>query len=89
MDAPPDPLTTKEHRRLIEIISRVAPNLVPLARDEVNTRWLTEDECEALTAALENVFLESLDRDNETTGEGAEADDLLGRLEMQRRGYWR
>jgi len=89
MDAPPEPLTPKEHHRLVEIISRVAPDLLPLARDVVNTRWLTEDECEALTAALYNVLMDFLGRNDEASREGVEVDDLLGRVYMQRRNYWR
>jgi hypothetical protein len=89
MDAPPDPLTPKEHHRLIEIVDRVAPDLVPLARDVVNMRWLTEDECKALTAPLDEVLMDFLGRDDETSREGDEVDDVLGRLEMQRRDYWR
>ena len=38
---------------------------------------------------LLNVFLDSLDKDDEPAREGAEADDLLGRIEMQREDYWR
>ena len=70
------------------IINRTAPELLPLARDAVNARWLTTEECEALVSALLNVFLDPVDRDDEPTPEGAEADDLLGRIEMQREAYW-
>lgn len=70
------------------IIERVAPELLPLARDAVNARWLTTEECEALVSALLDVFLDSLDRHDEPTREGAEADDLIGRIEMQREDYW-
>ena len=84
----PEPLTTKEHRRLVGIIERVAPELLPVARDAVNARWLTTEECEALVSALLNVFLNSLGCDDEPTREGAEADDLLGRIEMQREDFW-
>jgi hypothetical protein len=89
MDSLPEPLTPKEHRRLSEIIGREAPELLPLARDAVNARWLSTDECEALTNVLLRVFLDSLDRDDEPSREGAKADDLLGRIEMQRQDYWR
>lgn len=84
----PEPLTPHEHRRLVGIIERVAPKLLPLARDGVNARWLANEECEALVSALLGVFLDSLDRDDEPTREGVEADGLLGRIEMQREGYW-
>lgn len=89
MESPPEPLTPREHRRLTEIIGRESPDLLPLARDAVNSRWLTDDECQALVDVLLNVFLDSLDRDDEPSREGAEADDLLGRTEMQRQDYWR
>lgn len=88
MDSLPEPLTPKEHRRLSEIVAREAPHLLPLARDEVNVRWLTSEECSALVNVLVNVFRESLDKDGDPTREGAEADDLLGRIEMQREDYW-
>jgi hypothetical protein len=89
MDSPPEPLRPKEHRRLIEIIEREAPHLLPLARDEVNTRWLTGEECKALVNVLLDMFLRSLDLNDEPSREGAQADDLLGRIEMQRQDYWR
>ncbi len=89
VDSPPEPLTPKEHRRLNEIVAREAPHLQPLARDGVNARWLTSEECTTLVNVLLNVFLDSLDKDDEPTREGAEADDLLGRIEMQREDYWR
>ncbi len=89
VDPLPEPLTPKEHRRLIEIIGRAAPDLLPVARDAVNARWLTDEEGASLTNVLLDVFLRSLDRDDEPSREGAEADDLLGRIEMQRQDYWR
>lgn len=85
---PPEPLTAEAHARLVAIIEETAPELLPLARDAVNTRWLTIDECEALTGALLGVFLDSLNGDDEPTREGADADDLLGRVQMQREDYW-
>ena len=84
----PEPLTPKEHQRLVSVIDRAAPELLPLARDAVNKRWLTNEECEALVSALFGVFLDSLDQDDEPRREGTEADDLLGRVEMQREEYW-
>jgi len=60
----PEPLTPQEHRRLVGIIERVAPKLLPLARDGVNARWLANEECEALVSALLGVFLDSLDRND-------------------------
>jgi hypothetical protein len=78
-----------EHRRLVEIMGREAPDLLPLARDAVNATWLTDEECEALSSVVLRIFLAHLDPDDEPDREGAEADDLLGRIEMQRPGYWR
>ena len=89
VDPLPEPLTPKEHRRLIEIIGRAAPELLPVARDAVNARWLTDEEGASLTNVLLDVFLRSLDRDDEPSREGAKADDLLGRIEMQRQDHWR
>jgi hypothetical protein len=88
METPPEPLTARERQRLIAIIEREAPELLPIARDGVNARWLTDDEAEALNRVLLDVFLRSRDQDDEPSREDAEADDLLGRVEMQRRGYW-
>jgi hypothetical protein len=88
METPPEPLTSRERHRLVAIIEREAPELLPLAQDAVNARWLTDDEAEALNRVLLDVFLRSRDQDDEPSREGAEADDLLGRVEMQRRGYW-
>jgi hypothetical protein len=73
VDAPPEPLTRREHRRLIEIIEREAPQLTPLARDAVNHRWLSDEECAALVNVLLDVFLRSRDQDDEPRGEGADA----------------
>lgn len=89
MDRLTEPLTTKEHRRLVEIIGRAAPDLVSLARDAVNTRWLTDDEVESLVSALLDVFLDSRDQDDEAWREGVDADDLLGRIAKQRLSFWR
>ena len=73
----------------MEIIGREAPDLLPLAREAVNARWLTDEECEALTSVLLGAFLARLHPDDEPDRQGAEADDLLGRIEMQRASYWR
>jgi hypothetical protein len=88
VDSPPEPLTPNEHRRLVEIIGRDAPDRLPLARDAVNKRWLSDAEAQTLTSVLLDVFLRSLDAHDEPSREGVEADDLLGRIEMQREGYW-
>lgn len=88
MQSPPQPLTSREHQRLVAIIERESPELLPIARDAVNSRWLTDDEAGAVNRVLLDVFLRSLDEDDEPSREGVEADDLLGRVEMQRRGYW-
>jgi hypothetical protein len=89
MDRPSEPLTPTEHRRVIEIVGREAPDLLPLARDAVNTRWLTDDECEALASVVLRVFLAHIGPDDEPDQQGVEADDLLGRIQMQRTSYWR
>ena len=86
---PPDPLTTSEHRCLVEIIRREAPDLVPLAQDAVNARWLEDNECQALSQVLLRVFINHLGSHDEPDRQGVEADGLIGRVEMQRRGYWR
>lgn len=88
MDSPPEPLTPHEHERLVAIVEREAPELLAIARDAVNARWLTDDEAGALNRVLLDVFLRSLDQEDEPSREGVEADSLLGRVEMQRRGYW-
>jgi hypothetical protein len=88
MEPPPEPLTPREHQRLVAIIDREAPELLAMAQNAVNGRWLTNGEAEALNRVLLDVFLRSLDQDDEPSREGVEADDLLGRVEMQRRGYW-
>jgi hypothetical protein len=82
------PLTRTEHKTLVEIIARDAPDLLPLARDAVNVRWLDDDECERLTNALLDVFRSHLRPNDEPDMYGATADDLIGLVEMQRRGYW-
>ena len=89
VDRPHEPLTPKELRRLVAIVEREAPNLLPVARDAINERWLTDEECEALVSVVLGVFLAHLGSDDEPDREGAEADDLLGRIEMQRASYWR
>lgn len=83
----PEPLSPKEQRRLIEVVEREAPNLVSVARDAVNVRWLSDDEVVALKGVLLDVFLRSLDRHDEPDAEGAEADRLSGRVELQGRAY--
>ena len=88
MDSLPEPLTPTEHRRLAEIVELASPDLLPLARDAVNARWLTDEECEALSSVLLGVFVADLGPNDEPDREGAEADDLLGRLQQQRAGYW-
>jgi hypothetical protein len=88
MEPPLEPLTPREHQRLVAIIEREAPKLLEIARDAVNARWLTDEEAQALSRVLLDVFLRSLDQYDEPDREGLEADDLLGRVEMQRRGYW-
>jgi hypothetical protein len=80
-------LTATEHRRLAEIVELEAPDLPPLARDAVNARWLTDEECEVLTNVLMRVFLAHLGPDDEPDRRGAEADDLLGKLQLQRASY--
>lgn len=88
METPVQPLTPREHERLVGIIEREAPELLDIARDAVNIRWLTDDEAGALNRVLLDVFLRSLDQDDEPSRERVEADGLLGSVEMQRRGYW-
>ena len=87
MESLPAPLTSREHQRLVAVIEREAPELLAIARDAVNTRWLADDEAEALNRVLLDAFLAS-GHDGEPSREGAEADDLAGRVEMQRRSYW-
>ena len=65
MESPPEPLTSREHQRLVTIIEREAPELLPLAQDAVNARWLTDDEAEALNRVLLDVFLRSRDQDDD------------------------
>jgi hypothetical protein len=60
-----------------------------LARDAVNKRWLTDEECESLTSVVLGVFTDHLGPDDEPDQQGAEADDLLGRIAMQGARYWR
>jgi hypothetical protein len=88
VERPPEPLTPSERRRLVEIVGREKPALAPLAEEAVNARWLTDEECEALVSVLLGVFTRHLGPDDEPDREGVEADSLLGRIEMQRRGYW-
>jgi hypothetical protein len=70
-----------------------APHLVGVACDlghhGSDPRWLTDEQCADLVQAALNGFLSDLDADDEPGRAGVEADDLLGRIEMQRRGYWR
>jgi hypothetical protein len=90
VDDPPEPLTPKEHRLLVEIVGREAPGLLPLAGKTARPTWLTDEECDALSTPVETVLFDQLDRDGEPAGRAAsDADDLLGRLQMQREGYWR
>ena len=63
--------------------------LLGLATDAVNQRWLSDEEAEALSRVALDEFLAHLGPGDEPDREGAEADDLLGMIEMQRRGYWR
>lgn len=88
MEAPVQPLTPREHGLLVGIMEREAPDLLDVARDAVNTRWLTDEEAEALNRVLLDVFLRSLGQDDGPSREGVEADGLLGSVEMQRRGFW-
>jgi hypothetical protein len=88
MERPPQPLDTRQHRLLIEIIGRHAPHLLPLARDEVNHRFLSEEEGADLVEVLFAVFVDSLDEDDEPSREGAAADDLIAAINMQERSYW-
>lgn len=87
MDRPPQPLTAAQHRRLVGIVERRAPDLVSLA-NQVNSRWLSDAECEALSRVALNEFLAHLGPDDEPDQAGADADELVGVIEMQRRGYW-
>jgi len=52
VDRPPEPLTPIEHRLLVDIVGRESPELLPLARDAVNMRWLTDEECESLKSVV-------------------------------------
>jgi len=88
VDRPPEPLTTAQHDRLVRIVERRAPALLPLARDAVNKRWLSDEEVEALAGVALAEFLDHLGPDDEPDREGVEADNLLGVIEMQRRSYW-
>jgi hypothetical protein len=90
VDRPPEPLTPKEHRLLVEIVGREAPDVLPLARKTARPTWLTDEECDALSAPVEAVLFDQLDRDAAAARRAAsEADDLVGRLQMQREGFWR
>jgi hypothetical protein len=73
---------------LVDIIGQEKPELLPLARDAVNARWLDDAECEALTNALLKVFLAHLGPDDEPDRYGATADELTALIEMQRPSYW-
>jgi hypothetical protein len=84
----PRPLAQVEHERLVDIIGCANPELLPLARDDVNARWLEDAECEALTNALMSVFLAHSGPNDEPDRYGATGDELIGLIEMQRPGYW-
>lgn len=86
-ELPPEPLTQTQRDRLVGIVSRRAPALVSVA-EAVNRRWLTDEECEALSDVALGEFLAHLGPNDEPDREGREADDLLGLIEMQRRSYW-
>jgi hypothetical protein len=87
VDRPPQPLTPTQHRRLVTIVEDRAPELLPLVA-EVNVRWLTDEECEALSHVALNEFIDHLGPDDEPDRAGVEADELVGVIEMQRRRYW-
>jgi hypothetical protein len=70
------------------MVERRAPDLLRLASDSVNHRWLSDEECEALSRVALDEFLAHLGPDDEPDQAGVEADDLLGVIEMQRRGFW-
>ncbi len=88
MDRPRQPLTSSQHLRLIKLVERRAPDLKALAIDAVNQRWLSDDECGALSRVALDEFVAHLGPDDEPGREGVEADDLLGVIEMQRRSFW-
>jgi len=87
LDRPPQPLTRLQSRRLARIVRRRAPDLVPTA-EAVNQRWLSDEECEALSRVTRAEFLDHLGPNDQPDQEGVDADDLLGVIEMQRRGFW-
>jgi hypothetical protein len=87
MDRPPEPFTRLQYRRLARIVRRRAPDLLPTA-EAVNQRWLSDEECEALSRVALAELLDHLDPDDEPDQEGVDADDLLGVIETQRRGFW-
>lgn len=87
MDRPRQPLTSSQHLRLIKLVEGRAPDLRALATDAVNQRWLSDEECEALSRVALDEFLAHLGPDDEPDREGVEADDLLGIIEMQRRSF--
>ena len=78
-----------QHARLVALVERRAPDLRPIAAHAVNQRWLSDSEAEALSDVALQEFLDHLGPDDEPDQEGVDADDLLGVIEMQRRGYWR
>lgn len=88
VERPRKPLTPVQHQRLIALVERRAPDLRGLVADAVNQRWLFDDECEALSRVALAEFLAHLGPDDEPDREGVEADELLGVIEMQRRGFW-
>jgi hypothetical protein len=73
----------------VSIVERRAPYLLPVATDAVNKHWLSEEECEDLSRVVLAELLHHLGPDDQPDRNGAEADDLLGVIEMQRRSYWR
>ena len=88
MDRPPEPLTPAQYGRLLRIVERRAPDLLPMAAEDVNERWLSEAECEALARVALDEFLDHLGPDDEPDRKGVEADELMGVIEMQRWSYW-
>lgn len=85
---PPEPLTRRQHQALTDILGRDVPELLPLAEEAINQRWLEDEEVERLTSALLKIFLAHLGPDDEPDAYGARADELVGLVEMQRRAYW-
>jgi hypothetical protein len=88
MERPPEPLSSRQHRLLVELVRRRAPSLLQLATTAVNRRWLTDDEAAGFSQVALDEFLEHLGPDSEPDREGVAADDLMGDIEKQRRGFW-